>query len=401
MQANQPYQIIGLLLLVLGFFVACTEPYAFENESYEDILVVDGMLTNQIKKHQLYLARSYAFGQQSLPEKGAMVRVVDQEGNAVAYREKADFVYEATQPFGAQAGKEYHVEITTAAGKNYRSRTMRLPEVATIEGVTASAATNDLDEAGIRIAIDAQSASNDSRLYRLEYEETYKVVAPFWTPYDAVVVFEGYSTFETAVILRETEERVCYALNKSNKIMLRSTANQTLDRIDQEEVVFLSTQDAKLIHRYSVLVRLLVEQPETYNYFNTLKELSAQSVNFFSAVQPGYLTGNLFNPSNEAEKVAGFFRVSAADEARIFINLNDYYPDAEEPPYFRSCGFQAPLAEGTRGNRSLLNIIYRGWMRFYDYNRGEMPGGPYLMVPASCGDCTVLGSNKKPDFWIP
>ena len=71
MQANQSFQIIGFLLLVFGVFVACTEPYAFENESYEDILVVDGMLTNQIKKHQIYLARSYAFGQQSLPEKGA------------------------------------------------------------------------------------------------------------------------------------------------------------------------------------------------------------------------------------------------------------------------------------------------------------------------------------------
>ena len=70
------------------------------------------------------------------------------------------------------------------------------------------------------------------------------------------------STFETAVIRREREERVCYALNTSNQITLRSTANQTLDRIDQEEVVFLSIQDPKLIHRYSVLVRLLVEQPE-------------------------------------------------------------------------------------------------------------------------------------------
>ena len=167
-----------------------------------------------------------------------------------------------------------------------------------------------MGQPGIRISLDAESPSNAARLYRLEYEETYKVIAPFWTPYDAVVVFEGYSTFETDVIRRETEERVCYAQNLSKKIMLRSTANQTLDRIDKEEVVFLSTQDPKLIHRYSVLVRLLVEQPDTYNYFNTLKELSVQSANFFSAVQPGYLTGNLFNPINENEKVgllSGFF----------------------------------------------------------------------------------------------
>ena len=77
--------IIGFVLLVLSLcvFAACTEPYAFENESYEDILVVDGMLTNQVKKHQLHLSRSYAFEEQSAPEKGAQVRVVDQDGNAV------------------------------------------------------------------------------------------------------------------------------------------------------------------------------------------------------------------------------------------------------------------------------------------------------------------------------
>ena len=52
-----------------------------------------------------------------LPEKGAQVRVVDQDGNVFAYREKEDFIYEATQAFGAVAGKEYHVEITTFSGK--------------------------------------------------------------------------------------------------------------------------------------------------------------------------------------------------------------------------------------------------------------------------------------------
>ena len=72
---------------------------------------------------------------------------------------------------------------------------MTLPAEANIENITATAATNDFDQAGIRIAIDAQSESNDARLYRLEYEETYKVVAPHWTPYDAVVVFEGYFDF--------------------------------------------------------------------------------------------------------------------------------------------------------------------------------------------------------------
>jgi len=156
------------------------------------------------------------------------------------------------------------------------------------------------------------------------------------------------------------------------------------------------------MHRYSVLVRLLVEDPQAYNYFETLKELSVESASFFNNVQPGYLAGNLFNPENDNEKVGGFFRVSAAEEQRIFLNFSDYYPNAETPPYFYSCGLTAPTTQGGRGNRELLNAIYNESLRFFGYNNGDIPyGGPYLMTTAPCGDCTVLGSNQKPHFWIP
>ena len=99
---------------------------------------------------------------------------------------------------------------------------MALPPTAELGEVFAQATLNELDEPGIGVYFNAES-SNNAQLYRVEYEETYKVVAPRWTPYDAVVVFEGFSTFATNVILRETQEQVCYAFNPSNRIILRST----------------------------------------------------------------------------------------------------------------------------------------------------------------------------------
>ena len=392
--------VYGMLALVLS--ISCTSPYEFEEETNEDILIVDGMITNQLKKHQIHLSRSYPFETDPLPEKGATVEVVSSNGTTYSFIEKGDFLYEAAMAFRAIEGQEYRVLITTREGKTVTSTPMELPPTAELEEVFAQATLNKLDDPGIGIYLNAES-NNNAQLYRIEYEETYKVVAPRWTPYDAVVVFEGFSTFATNVILRETQEQVCYAYNPSNKIMLRSTTNQTIDRIDQEEVLFLPIDSAKLIHRYSVLVRLLVEDPQAYNYFETLKELSVKSSNFFNNVQPGYLAGNLFNPDNGNEKVGGFFRVSAAAERRIFLNLNDIYPAAEEPPYFYLCSLTAPTAQGGRGDRDLLNAIYNGSLRYYSLNNtGEFPGGgPYLMVSAACGDCTVLGSNQQPSFWVP
>jgi len=392
--------VYGLTALLLG--ISCTSPYEFEEETNEDILIVDGMITNQLKKHQIRLSRSYPFKTDPQPEKGANVQVVSSDGTTFNFKEKGDFLYEASMAFSAIEGQEYRVLITTREGKTITSTPMVLPPIAELDDVFAQATSNELNDPGIGIYFNAES-NNNAQLYRVEYEETYKVVAPRWTPFDAVVVFEGFSTFATNVILRETQEQVCYAFNPSNKIILRSTTNQTIDRIDQEEILFLPIDSAKLIHRYSVLVRLLVEDPQAYNYFETLKELSVKSASFFNNVQPGYLAGNLFNPDNGNEKVGGFFRVSAAEERRIFLNLNDIYPAAEEPPYFYLCSLTAPTAQGGRGDRDLLNAIYKGSLRYYSLNNtGEFPGGgPYLMVSAACGDCTVLGSNQQPSFWVP
>lgn len=384
------------------FCLSCTSPYDFEEETNDDIIIVDGMISNLIKKHQIRLSRSYSFEGSPRPEKGATVEVVTSSGTRYSFIEKGDFIYESIDAFGAVAEQEYTVVISTREGKTIRSTPVVLPPTTQIEDVFANATTNEFNTPGIGIYFNAESQEN-AQLYRIEYEETYKVVAPRWTPYDAVVTFEGFSTFATNVILRETQEQVCYAVNPSNNIILRSTTNQVINRIDQEEVLFLPIDSAKLIHRYSILVRLLVEDPQAYNYFETLKELSVKSASFFNNVQPGYLAGNLYNPEDENEKVGGFFRVSAATERRIFLNLNDLYPEAETPPYFYYCGLTAPSTSGGRGNRDLLNAIYNGSLRFYSLNNtGEFPtGGPYLMVTAPCGDCTVLGSNQKPSFWIP
>ncbi len=390
---------LGIICLIN----ACTEDYDFEREDFENILIVDGKITNQEIKHPLFLGRSFSFNGNPIKESGAQVEVRSSTGERFIYKEKEDQSYEAIEAFAAEAGKTYSVSIVTADGKEYGSEPMALPPVSRLESLTARATTNDLDAPGIGIYIDAESPTNDARLYRFEYEETYKIIAPSWTPYDAVVNFEGTNTFQTNVILRETEERTCYGTSYSEKIQLQSTLDQSLDRIDQQEILFLPIDNPKLIHRYTILVRLLVENPKTYTYFETLKNLSVKSSNFFNDIQPGYLSGNLFQVDDDEAKVGGFFRVSAAEEQRLFLNLSDYFPEAPTPPYFIGCGVQAPTTSGSRGTRQLLNVIYAGTMRFFGYNtQGDFPnGGPYLMVPDQCGDCTVLGSNRVPDFWNP
>jgi hypothetical protein len=101
------------------------------------------------------------------------------------------------------------------------------------------------------------------------------------------------------------------------------------------------------------------------------------------------------------EKVAGFFEVSTVSEKRLFINYDDYFPGEDLPDYVVNCIPSAPTTDGPLGSRELLNVIYNNSVRYFGINIDRIaPGGTFLVVSANCGDCTTLGSNIKPDFWI-
>ena len=148
------------------------------------------------------------------------------------------------------------------------------------------------------------------------------------------------------------------------------------------------------------MVRQYAVSKEAFSYYETLSGLSQDAENVFSEDQPGFLPGNIRSVTNPKENVVGFFDVAAADEERIFFNYTDFFPGEELPPYTVDCVLSAPLTEGSLGERELLNLIYDDVLRFYGFNTGVMPGGPFIMVRKECGDCTTLGSNDLPEFWV-
>ena len=125
--------------MALLFCLGCTAPYDFEDQTNEDVIIVDGMITNQVKKHQIRLSRSYPFEANPIPVKGADVRVISSDGTSFSFVEKGDFLYEAAQAFGAAKEKEYRVLITTREGKTITSTPMRLPPSSQLEEVFARA----------------------------------------------------------------------------------------------------------------------------------------------------------------------------------------------------------------------------------------------------------------------
>jgi hypothetical protein len=398
------YQLgVGILLGMLFFNQSCIEPFEGSVDSFEDILVINAIVTNELKRQEVTLTRSYRFEDDEPPqETGATVRITTDDGSVFNFEETEPGIYKSFDVFAAQMDKAYTLNILTSSGNEYQSRPMELPVASTsIDEMTANRVINNDGEEGISLDINSFDPSGESKYYRHDFVETFKIIAPLWSPFDAVFEIEGLNEYSIPVILREQEERTCYGTNKSTNIDLFSTLGLTEDRLQNYNVRFIKRDNYILSYRYSILVRQYVQTPETFAYYDILKGLTQSSTTVFSEDQPGFLAGNVTSVSNSNENVAGFFEVSTVAEQRLFFNWDDFFPGEDLPPHIIQCLFQKPSSSGSIGTRNLVNIIREDKMRFFDFNTNPQPGeGEYIMVLPECGDCTTLGSNIIPDFWI-
>ena len=334
-------------ILVLVIMNSCIEPYEGSFDLFEDTLVVNAILTNEYKKQEIQLARSYEFGENGpVPERNAYVTITDANGLIFEFEEVEPGSYISLNTFAADIDNSYFLSIRTEDEKSYRSENMELPKATTkLDKLYVERTANDKGVDGLKIFVDAFDPAKSSNYYRYKFIETYKIIAPFWTPYDRVLLFETaprtpddqFAGPEFGTVLREREERLCYGTGTSKTINLIKTSNLSEDRISRHEVRFIAHDNYIITYRYSILVRQYIQSAKAFEYYEVLKGLSQSSTDLFSEDQPGFLTGNIFAVENTKENVAGYFEVATIDEKRIFFNYEDYFPGETLPPYFIEC----------------------------------------------------------------
>ena len=391
-------------LLILGICLqSCITDFEGQVGGSAEVLVVGAILTNELKKQELALSRSYSF-ENAGPryETDAQVQVVSSDGQTFSFYETPNGRYKSVNAFAAQEGRTYQLEITTVTGDAYVSSPMGLPPPTSLENLVATASSNEQGQAGISITANGSGPATATK-FRYDFEENWKIVAPYWSPYDLLVRSEGRTQINLAVVDRETEEQTCYGSARPQEVLLNSTASLSSNEVVNFPIRFIAKDNYFLQHRYSIGVKQYGLSDESYAYYQTLQRLSMAADNFFSEDQPGFLQGNVVAVADPTKPVAGYFEVSSVSEKRIFINFQDYYPGEPKPAYVVECVLTAPSADinAPVGGRVLLNAIYNNVVRYYGINNGLVPGGStFVMVSPKCGDCTTLGSNIKPDFWI-
>ncbi len=403
--------------VVVGCYVGCVEPFDAKTESFGNALVVDALLTTEFDRHRVSLFRTYPFeadGPEA--EQGALVSITDNSGTSYRFEETEPGIYLSETPFAARQGTDYTLDVQTADGKAYRSATVTTPENVPIDNIEAKRLFNDKGEEGVSILLDNALPSETPNYFRFEYEETYKIVAPNWDPFEFEVVhYIPCDTIPYQVDIKvQTEERkVCYGSATSNAVIQTSTVGLTENKVNDFNIRFIGRDNYIMSHRYSILVRQFSQTQDAHSYYERLGDFSS-SDNIFSQIQPGFLEGNVRSISDESEKVLGYFEVAAVEERREYFNYDDLFPGEELPPYVVNCatpgnpqlysfGYHCADFRVCDGacESPLIEAILAGNVVFHSVNENgsaDQPG-PYFTLPSPCGDCTKLGSNIVPDFW--
>ncbi|MEC7264945.1 MAG: DUF4249 domain-containing protein, partial [Bacteroidota bacterium] len=351
-------------------------------------------------------------------EEGATVRVLGSNGTTFLFTEGQSGFYFSNEPFALQMGVDYTLEITTSGGTDYASDPIAVQGDSDVTNVYAERTTSNSGVDGIAIYVDSQPINGSSEFLRYTYEETYEIVTPFWAPTEFVLTDYDpcalpVPTYNLQVVPRQTENQFCYNTVSSNTIEQLSMVGNPNGKVSKHMVRFIGKDNFMISSRYSILVQQQVQSADAFSFYEVLKSFST-SDSPFSQVQPGAIYANMHRSDGSDENVLGYVEAVGVDEQRLFFNYEDFFPGEDLPPYPFECNLQSTpeshtsyCASDPEGNPCPLSVIEginSGLISYFSaYNASLVPNascpGPYVFVQRICGDCTLLGSNVKPDFW--
>ncbi len=425
-------------------------PMVSEATSSSGILVIEASLTDEASRQQILISRSRSIQSDSTvnveeevlfnphspfrsprgldvdPEEGADVELNTSVGNRIVFAESEPGIYVAPESFVAERDVGYTLNITTADGENYVSTEMRMVGSSNIDALYAERTISDSGVDGMGIFVDTSDPDNETSLYRYTFEETYKIIAPNWRPFEfeiireeTEVVFDSNGEIssilypDVRLVPKASEEQVCFKTDPSQDILLLDASGLEGGVAKRNQVRFINSNNPILSHRYSILVRQMAVSFEAFRFYENLRNFNQGGL-VFTQIQPGLLEGNITNESGQ-NKVIGFFDVSSVSSQRMYFNYEDFYPDEPLPPYFGTvtCDrFLAPILGNPERDgpppppneqcpQPLVERIKLGLVEWLASNDSE-PGvceGPYQVTPTICGDCNIVGSNVVPEFW--
>ena len=372
--------LVGLVLLLAG----CVEPYMPDIVTTPPkYLVVDGFINSQ-GITSIKLSRTYAVAAAPAPptESRATVYIEEEAGTRYLLRETTTGTY-TSAVLALNAVRPHRLHILTQDGKDYASDYVPVKTTPPIDDVLWRAGST-----GLSVFVNAHDATNATRYYRWEYDETWEISSPY---FPSVEYASGIIRPITVLL-----PLVCWVSSRSNTVSISKTTALTQDVVSEFPLRRLPTTDARLRRLYSIQVQQHALTREEYAYWELLRK-NTESIGTLMDPLPSQLTGNIHCLNDKAALALGFIGAHTLTEKRIFVYRSDLPSSWQVLTGYEDCG----RPDTVNTDRSKYPGLFGGLALLpiepvFDA-LGVING--YTFSSAGCVDCRKRGTSTKPSFW--
>lgn len=381
------------ILLIAIVAVGCKKPYTppavAVNPNY---LVVEGIInigSAVTDSTVIKLSRTTVIGKEvkANPVKGASVAVEDDHNLSVVLTEKTSGRYVLLNSKFDTTHK-YRLRIKTPDNKQYLSDFVKVNNTPPIDSISYTTTNNML-----QLYVNSHDPKSNTHYYRWDYDETWQ----FNSKYKSSEYSDG-----TEAVLRDTTNFIytCWQSDTSSNIILGTSAKLSQDIISQQPLIQIASTSEKIEAIYSIRVREYGLSGEAYTFYQNVKKNTEQLGSIFDA-QPSEIPGNIHNVADAAEPVIGYISASVIQTKRIFIN-KPQLPQKWIVAYPYACPLDTAWLDDphTHANDVKLYVIPLPPLELIYYKlyiKSIFMG--YITSVTPCLDCTIRGTNKRPDFW--
>jgi hypothetical protein len=382
MKIRKVFLLLAMLQFV--FLTSCVEEYWPEVTKYENLLVVDGGITNLPPPYEVKISKSSPIDSAAyIPYGGCTLTIVADNGESEILTETSTGSYTtSTNGIHGITGVSYKLIVKTPEGKEYESVYEKLKTSVEIDSVYAEVEYHDNGDynhplAGYQFYLDTKEAAIDTNYYLWKLESTYHYQSDYyirWYYTNRLYFFNPIDSLYN-----------CWRTSSNRNIYTFNTSSLQGNQLEHFPLNYVNTQGRELTIKYSLLVKQFTISRQAWKYWSAIEEQNSEQGSLYSH-QPYQIRGNLKSTDDDDEPVLGYFMVAAVHSKRVFVKRID------APFYYSQCVFN------------------EGWMKAYvDLGMGGPYSNPQYVVLVDgkrgvahedCVDCTQKGGTTvKPDFW--
>jgi hypothetical protein len=310
-----------LLLLTLS----CIDPYVVEVPEGEQLLTVDGFITNEPGPHLIRLTRSDTYGSvfQGLirPVTEAKVALRDSEGNVTFLTEEVERgSYFTPAGFQVAVGRKYILQIELQNGKQYTS----LPEIAnsvpqidslSYEAIRIQTADRLNDRVGAQVYAHFRDPSDQTNFYywRSGPSDYVLVANPelYTLPPDHPTNPRGAAPKDCCAI--------CFAKENSKIQRFAIASDENFNGLAQRvPVSFIEDDGLRFKRTYRTEILQMSVSREAHRFLRLVQQQTNLSGSVFDQ-PPANIRGNMIGLSDPDEVVLGYFIVATVDRKPLYI----------------------------------------------------------------------------------